>query len=316
MVWSDQRTLEISREFVPVAAEAYVLYPENEAHLARAASDPAHRFFRAFGERMPAGEWHHPGSKQGIYLIGPDGEYLEGRFGASEGPDVRERMERGLARWRELRKQRKYAAKPVPARGVVVPPEFAAAPTLLRVSLRDLDGAAPRTTPRWRPGAFDDANWIAFTQWAWNQDWRRLDDVRVLLPSGEREEDVDAAFVRSFCREVFVDRVRGQAPNWEDAHVKSATMRMRRSKGAGKGIHVEYVGEADLADADHGVRVRWFGRGVFDNGGRSLTSLELAATGLRRGAYSANQRSQMVAPSPIGFAMRLVPPPEARGQRK
>lgn len=316
MVWSDQRIQEISREFVPVAAEAYLLYPENPAHLASVAEDPAHRFFRKYGEAVPPGDWHHPGSKQGIYLIGPDGEYLEGRFAASEGPDVRERMERGLQRWRDLRKQRKYAAKPVPARAVAVPPGFVDAPTLLRISLRDLDGAGPRTTPRWRPGAFDDAAWIAFTQWAWNQDWRRIDDVRVLLPASERDEEVERAFVRRFCREVFVDRVRGQAPNWEDGHVRTATMRMRRVKGAGKGVAVEYSGEADLDDGEHGVRVRWFGRGVFDAGGRSLASFELAATGLRRGAYGANQRSQMPGASPIGFALRLVTAPEARGARK
>jgi hypothetical protein len=316
MVWSDQRILELSREFVPVAAEAYLLYPENPEHLARVADDPAHRFFRAYGEAMPAGDWHHPGSKQGVYLIGPNGEYLEGRFAASEGPDVRARMERGLERWRELRKQRKYAAKPVPARAAAAPPEFADAPALLRVSLRDLAGDGPRTTPRWRPGAFDDANWIAFTQWAWNQDWRRLDDVQALLPAGERDEEVDGDFVRRLCREVFVDRVRGQAPAWEAAHVRGASMRMRRVKGAGRGVHVEYVGDADLGDGERGMRVRWFGRAVFDEGGRKLASFELAATGLRRGAYSANQRAAAPGPSPIGFALRLVPAEGTRGPRK
>lgn len=302
---------------MPVAAEAYLLYPENPEHLARVAGDPAHRFFRKYGEAMPSGDWHHPGSKQGIYLIGPEGEYLEGRFAASDVADVRARMERAMERWRELRKQRRYAAKPVPAHGPTTPPEHANARMLVRVSLRDVPGGAPTQVVRWRPGAFDDANWATFTQWAWNQDWHAFEDPRQFVPAGSAEQDVDAAVVRDLVTNVFVDRVRGQAPAWTPAQVRSATLRMRRVRSAGKAIAVEYVGDADLGDGEHGVRVRLFGRGEFDVAGARCTAFELVGTGLRRGAYPANQRAQMVAPSPIGFALRLHVDDEVqRGARR
>lgn len=307
----------MAREFVPVAAEAYLLYPEDPGHLARVADDPAHRFFRRFGESMPADDWHAQGTKQGIYLIGPEGEYLEGRWAASSAAEMLPRFERAVERWRELRKQRRYANKPVPARGHATPPDLAGGGMLLRVSLRDLPGATPEDVVRWRPGAFDDANWATFMQWAWNQDWHAIEDPRRLVPDGNSEQEVDAAVARRLFAEVFVDRVRGQAPSWTAAQVKGCSMRMRRARAAGKGIVVEYVGEADLGDQEHGVRVRCYGRGEFDAGGARCTAFEFVGTGLRHGAYQANQRAQMTAPSPVGFALRLhVDDQGKRGDRR
>ena len=86
MVWSDARLAELSREFVTVADEVYMLYPEDEWNLARVKDTPQHKFFKRFGESMPLGHWRESGTRQGVYMIGPDGEYLEGRFAASSMP--------------------------------------------------------------------------------------------------------------------------------------------------------------------------------------------------------------------------------------
>lgn len=296
----------------------HFLYPEDAASLSRVADDPAHRLFRRFGEAMPKVDWNHPGTKQGIYLIGPDGEYLEGRGpfdGAAD--DLAARMERALERWRDLRGRRKYANKPVPQDGVVVPSGFERFPLLLRSTVRDLAAAECATTPRWRAGAFRDGFWPEFTQWAWNQGWYGVEDAAVLLPPGEAAVEVDAAWLRRVCREVFVDTVRGQAPAWRDEHVRAARLQMRRSKGKARPIVVEYDGAIELDDGEHGMTLRLHGRGEFDAGTRQCLELLLVATGERRGAHAANQRHGGPPAAPIGFVLRNhAREAPARGRRR
>lgn len=94
-----------------MADEAYMLYPEGAEHLKRVQGTPAHQFFKRYGEAMPDGDWNHGGTKQGLYMIGPDGEYLEGKFAASGVPDdIKKRMERALKRWRGVCRQKNVAA--------------------------------------------------------------------------------------------------------------------------------------------------------------------------------------------------------------
>ena len=77
----------------------HFLYPEGEANLRRAAGRPAHEFFKSYGERMPAEDWNDPGTKQGVYMIGPDAEYLEGGHAISgNAEDVRRRLRTALDR--------------------------------------------------------------------------------------------------------------------------------------------------------------------------------------------------------------------------
>ena len=76
MVWSDPEILKLSREFVTVAEEVHFIFPEGEGNLTRIAGDPAHEFFKRYGEGMPRGDWNDPGTKQGIYMIGPDAGHL------------------------------------------------------------------------------------------------------------------------------------------------------------------------------------------------------------------------------------------------
>lgn len=318
MVWSDPKLQELARQFVPVAEEVHFLFPEDPASLRQRAGDPMHQLFRRFGESMPPGDWRREGTKQGIYLMGPDGEYLEGLATASGDPaDLRRRCERALARWQSLRQERGYENKPVPQRGTVAPAAFDGAPMLLRVSLRDLAGAACDATPRWRPGAFDDGNWAEFTRWAWNQNWHAVATPSRLLPTGGDEAVADAAWFRGFCRAVFVDNVRGQAPPFADEHVRKAELRMQRQPARGGKVEVAYAGEVELDDGEHRIALRLHGSGSFARADGRCERLLLVALGERRGAYAANQRSAGPASSWIGFAARLhAPPPAATGAPK
>ena len=315
MVWSDPVLQDLARQFVPVAEEVHLLYPEDAASQQRVAGEPMHQLFRRFGDAMPPGDWRREGTKQGIYLMGPDGEYLEGLATASGDPtDLRRRFERALARWQTLRKERKYANKPVPQTGVAMPAGFEDAPLLLRVSVRDLASAACDTTPRWRPGAFDDGNWAEFTRWAWNQSWHGVAAPQQLLPAGAAAATADTAWFRRLCREVFVDTVRGQAPPFADEHVRKAELRMQRQPVRNGKLTVEYEGEVELDDGAHRLRLRLRGRGAFAAADGRCEDLLLVALGERRGAHAANQRAAGPESGWIGFAVRRhaqAAPPKA-----
>lgn len=310
MVWSDPEIQKLSREFVPVADEVHGLYPEDAGNLARVANQPAHQLFKKFGESMPPGDWHHPGTKQGIYMMGPDGEYLEGRFAASgETRDVRERLQRALQRWDALKKQARYANKPVPAIGTAVPCGLADSPMLLRVSLRDLprDDKDPR---RWRPGAFDDGNWATFVQWAWNQNWFSIDDPRAFVTDQKEPRPVAKGPFARLCREVFVDNVRGQAPHWRPEHVQLAELTMRR-RAAGARWTIEYTGQARMDAGPQKIALAIAGEAEWDPRGERFTRFELVAVGERSGAWTFNQRAQDPGPAPIGIGLRLFRPEPA-----
>ena len=307
MVWSDPEIQQLSREFVAVADEVYMLYPEDAGNLARVKDDPAHLLFKRFGESMPPGDWHHPGTKQGIYMMGPDGEYLEGAFAASGDPgSLRQRLERALERWTTLRKAKKYANRPVPdATQAPMPPQFAAAPMVLHVSLRDLQDGNQATTPRWRANGFDDRSWPEFKRWAWNQNWFAVADPKAFVTTSDKPVPVAATAFRSLCREVLVDNVRGQAPEWLDAELVMTTLTMRRL-ASGKTPVIEYQGEARMAAGERGLEVKLYGQAEWDAKRNQFVRFDLLALGMRRGAAGANQRADQLGPSPIGIALRLA----------
>jgi len=317
MVWSDQTIQQLSREFVTVADEVYLLYPEDPGNLARVANDPAHRFFKQFGEAMPKGDWNHPGTKQGIYMIGPDGEYLEGKFAASSDPrDIEARLRRALERWEQLRKQKKYANRPVPAVPEQVPPGLANSPLLLRVSLRDLprrDGNSAAL--RWRPGSFDDRNWGAFMNWAWNQNWAAVSDPSAFVTTSKDAQTVPPAAYRQLFREVLVDNVRGQTQSWQDSELQQAELTVRRLSAA-KYWQLEYSGVARMEGRNQRLSLRLHGEAEWDPKQQRFVQFALVAIGERQGAGTFNQRTQDPGPAPIGMALRLFAPEQAAPRRR
>lgn len=315
----------LAQQFVVVADEVYLLYPEDRGNLARVADNPEHRFFKRYGESMPAGAWNHPGTKQGIYMMGPDGEYLEGKAAANGEPrDIEARLQRALVAWETLRKQKKYANRPVPAVREAAPPDVAGKALILRASLRDLprgEGAGTKAPSRWRRELGDSLGWRGFTEWAWNQNWIGFDDARVFVTDGSKPEPVDAETVRRLCREILVDNVRGQAPAWDDAHVQSASLSMRRLKAdkvsADRVWRLEYTGEARMQDGERAFAARLRGEAEWDPQQQKFVRFELLALGDRRGAAQFNQRGDDPGPAPMGIALRLfAPEPKAEGKKR
>lgn len=316
MVWSDEKVRKLAREFVTVADEVYMLYPEDPYNLGRVKDRPEHVFFKRFGESMPEGDWNHPGTKQGLYMIGPEGEYLEGRFAASGFPDdIAERLERALDRWQELRKQKRYANKKVPAVESTAPPAVADQEFVLRVNSRDLPRGKGGEQCRFDKDTHLNAGWMEFTKWAWNENWQAVEDWRALVPSKTgKPQPVDDAFVRRLAQQMLIDNVRGQAGTWNDAAVRKAVLTMQPGPTAKGRMSIVYRGEVVLDDGERSIEARIYGEGQYDKKRDDLVVFELSVLGTRKGAHQFNQRGQDPGPAPIGFAVTrwVAPKPSAR----
>lgn len=310
MVWSDKEIAKLSREFVTVADEVYMLYPEDKWNLDRIKDTPAHKFFKRFGESMPAGDWNHPGTKQGLYMIGPEGEYLEGKFAASGLPtDIKARMQRALVRWRALRKQKRYANKPVPAVVTTLPARVDNKEFVLRVHSRDLPRGDEKSGLRFDARRHAKAGWMEFTKWAWNENWQAVDGWRALVPEKGEPQAVDAKLVRRLASEMLIDNVRGQAGKWPADALKKVELTMQCGPSAKGRMTIMYRGEVDLNDGERRIRAKLYGEGLYDPKKRDLARFELVALGTRKGAHRFNQRSRDPGPAPIGFAItRWVSP--------
>jgi hypothetical protein len=319
LVWSDSEIATLSREFVTVADEAYTLYPEHPEHLKRVQGTPAHEFFKRYGEAMPEGDWNHRGTKQGLYMIGPNGEYLEGKFAASGLPDdILKRMERALERWQKLRHQAGYANTPVPKVVTTLPARVAGKDFVLRVHSRDLPRGEGGQGRRFDPDKDLNANWGDFKKWAWNVNWLAVDRWRVLVPSSKQVEDVDAAFVTQLAREMLIDNVRGQAKTWSADAVKTAKLTMLGMPNYDV-MKVMYRGEVELDNGQRSMKLKLLGDAVYDQAKRRFRKLRIVAIGLRAGSQGVSQREDDSQPSPIGFAINLYRPPEsvdASGQQR
>lgn len=306
MVWSDAEIAKLSREFVTVADEVYKLYPEDEWNLKRVQDKPAHKFFKRYGEAMPDGDWNRGGTKQGLYMMGPDGEYLEGKFAANGFPDdIKKRMRRALTRWEELRVKKGYDNKPVPRVVTTLPARVDGKEFVLRVHSRDLPRAdGPQDTRRFDPNADLKNGWSDFKKWAWNENWLAVDKWRVLVPKGPQVQDVDAEFVMRLAREMLIDNVRGQAGVWPEKAIKKAKLTMQGARSYG-GTKITYRGEVALDDGTRSMTLKLFGDADYDNNQGSFRTLRIVAVGMRKGAHRFNQREDDWGPAPIGFAINL-----------
>lgn len=309
MVWSDPEIRKLSREFVTVADEVYMLYPEDPGNLERVKNNPEHVFFKRFGAQVPKPQWNHPGTKQGIYMMGPDAEYLEARFASSDARDILGRMRRALERWETLRKAKGYANQPVPVVKSSAPPEVAGNALILRVNLRDLPrSASDRSGARYESVDRSREMWFDFVKWAWNENWIGFDDAQPFVTNSATWVNVPETAIRRIAREVLVDNVRGQGGPWRTEHVQSASLQVRRTKVEGGRWRLEYRGNATM-DAGHAsFRPTLYGVGLWNPSTRAFEKLEFVANGMRSGKWTFNQRENDPGPAPMGVALQLYLP--------
>ncbi len=292
-----------------MADEVYMLYPEDPGNLNRVKDRPDHQFFKKYGESMPPGAWHHPGTKQGIYMIGPNAEYLEGRFAASgEAADIRARLNRALQRWETLRKEKGYANSPVPVVKSALPPGIEGE-LILRVNLRDLPrGTGDRSGARFDQVSGNREMFTEYVKWAWNENWIGLPSASAFVPVGSDVETVPPSVSARIAREVLVDNVRGQAPIWQPGEVKEATITKHRVSQTGSVMLIEYSGSVSLGSPRRGYDAKLYGRGEWDTAKKAFKSLSIAVVGMRSGAAQFNRRENDPGPAPMGVSLELYKP--------
>lgn len=307
MVWSDPEIVQLSKEFVTVADEVYMLYPEDPGNLQRVADNPDHVFFKRFGAQVPKTEWNHPGTKQGIYMIGPDAEYLEAKFAGNGNPrDIAARLRRALQRWATLKAEKGYAAKPIPPVKTTFPPEVADRKMILRVNLRDLPrGPGDRSGAR-REDMPNSDMWYDFVKWAWNENWIGFDDPSAWVTKSRTAAPVPNSVLLPLVRETLVDNVRGQAAGWSADHVKSASLTKRVLSQRGSLIEIEYSGTARMSSGGASFNPTLYGKAIYDEASKQFVKFDLLAIGPRSGRGSFNQREKDLGPAPMGVAYELV----------
>lgn len=306
MVWSDPEIKKLSKDFVTVADEVYLLYPEDPGNLARVKDRPDHLFFKKYGESMPAGDWNHPGTKQGIYMMGPDGEYLEGKFAASgNAGDIRRRIERALVKWDALKKQKKYANKPVPE-VAWSPPPGVTGELVLRVNIRDLPrGGRDKSGARIHEVDGNTEYYPGYVKWAWNENWIGLRSAGSLVPKGSGPEKVDRSVVSQICQEVLVDNVRGQASTWRPSEVKTADVTMRLLSARNGVQRISYTGKVSMSAGSRSYDATLYGESEWNAVTNEFLSFEIVVIGLRKGASRYNNRDNDPGPAPMGVTLSL-----------
>lgn len=283
-----------------------MLYPEMPVRLNRVKDQPSHRLFKKYGESMPVGDWNHPGTKQGIYMMGPDGEYLEGAMWASGKEDkIRDRLERALWRWDALRKEKGYENRLVPQVEWSRPPGFSGE-LVLRVNIRDLPrGPGDKSGARFHELPGNNEAYPAFLKWTWNENWIGLPSARAFVPSGAGAEEVDATVVRRICQEVLVDNARGGAPVWEAKDVRHATIAMRRL-GSSNGVQkIAYAGRMLMSDGTRTFDASLYGEGMWNEQKGAFESIEIVVIGTRYGGSRYNHRENDIGPAPMGVTLSL-----------
>lgn len=306
MVWSDQEIIRLSAQFVTVADEVYMLYPEDPGNLSRVKDDPAHLFFKKYGESMPPGDWNHPGTKQGIYMMGPNGEYLEGKFAAASNPaDIQARLRRAIQRWDALRQSKGYANSPIPSVKATYPPDVSGE-LIFRVNSRDLPrGAGDRSGRRITEAERTSNAFMDFTKWAWNETWVGVAKTQSFVPDSSGAGAVPISVARSIARTALLDNVRGQNPEWRDQDIKNIAIRMNLVRNSNGSQVIEYTGSAQITDGNKSYSATCYGEGVYDSKVGKFSRLDLVWLGMRGGAAQFNQRANDRGPAPMGVTLSL-----------
>jgi len=283
-----------------------MLHPEDPYNQDKVKDKPDHLFFKAFGAQVPKPEWNHPGTKQGIYFMGPNAEYLEAKFGTAPAANILARMKRALVKWDTLKAEKGYKNMPIPEIPQQVPPEVKGKAMILRASLRDL----PATQTDVRGNRFEqvggtDTGWTGFLKWAWNQNWVGFDMPRNWVALSGDWEPVPRNSVFAVAKNVLVDNVRGQGGPWPDNAVKKSEINMRVIAKSAGSTTIEYKGLAEMTSGNTSYNCTIYGEARWNPQTGAFSSFDLVATGIRRGKWQYNQRENDLGPAAMGISLSL-----------
>jgi len=274
-VWSDDEVQKLASKFLCVADEVWGL-----EHL----DGKCPKFFQEFGKKVPLDQWFVAGTKQGIYSMTPDGDYLGAHAARHNKEQTISMLNGALERWEKVVKEKGLQPQPIPRRaGKLWEREGvtsraggsigAGAAMILQVNSRDL----PRADGKFAgPGEYRNA---------WNQNWLDFSaqDAVGFLPKNGARTEVPAALFRRLAREALIDNVRGQAGGWPETSVRKAALWTEPVSTQGDATTVRFDGEfrAELPDRSYDGKLR--GKAVYDARKKAFTLFELAAVGVRTG---------------------------------
>lgn len=286
-VWADDEVQALAKNFLCVGDEVWFL--DNT-------DTPGARLWKTFVKNA-AGKVDFGGStKQGVYAMTPDGEFLAGHFARHEKADTLQLMRDALKRWKEIAAKGGYKPKPIPPKPMnrtwgadglarnAGGDAGAKAATILQVVVRDLPFKGER-----QPGP-------AAYKGAFNQTWLDLtaQETQDLLPKGGAKTLVPEATFRKLAKDSLLDFVRGQTEPWPDGAIQKAQLFVEPGPGG-----LRYTGEFKAQEGGRGFDAKLHGKAVWD--GARFRLFELLAVGTRSGSTRVNFRFQEP-PSPLGVA--------------
>jgi hypothetical protein len=297
-VWSDDDVQKLAFNFLCAADEVWCL-----EHLDGAGP----KFFQEFGKKLPPGQWGE-GTKQGVYVMTADGEYLGAHHGRHSKEQTLELLRGALERWEKIVKEKGLRPQPIPRRatkrrwegdGVAARAGGslgAGAALILQVNSRDLPRADGRFSgpPEYRN--------------AWNQNWLDFSaqDAAEFLPKNGVRTEVPSALFRRVACAALVDNVRGQTGSWPEAAVQKAKLTTEPVSTEGDAQTLRFEGEFRAEEAARSYDGKLYGKAVYDARMKAFTRFELVAVGVRTGGTGqANFRSVGEGASALGVSFIL-----------
>ncbi len=292
-VWADDEVQALARNFLCVADEVWTL-----DHV----DSPAGKLFREFIKNTPPEIPRGGSTKQGIYAMTPDGEFLGAHFARHDKAETLALLRDALKRWNEMVLKKSLKPKPIPPHSLVRTwgadgvnrdaggNAGARAALVLQVCVRDLPFKGER-----HPGPAMYRNWV-------NQTWTDFtqDEMLSLLPKGGAKTTVPEALFRRLAQDTLLDFVRGQMSRWSDASVRKAVLTVEPVSSKDGLVSVRYQGEFHGEEGARGFECKLHGRATFDTRVNRFRLFELVAAGMRHGRTE-NFRGDEP-PSPLGLA--------------
>ncbi len=273
-MWSDDDVQKLASKFLCVADEVWGL-----EHL----DGKGPKFFQEYGKKVPLDQWFVAGTKQGVYSMTADGDYLGAHAARHNKEQTITMLTRSLERWEQIVKEKGLQPKPIPRAGRLWEREGvasraggnagASAALILQVNSRDLPRADGKFAgpPEYRN--------------AWNQHWLDFTaaDIAGFLPKNGARSEVPAPLFRRLAREALIDNVRGQTGGWPETAVRKASLWTEPVSAEGDLATVRFDGEfrAEMPDRSYDGKLR--GKAVYDAKKKAFTFFELVAVGVRTG---------------------------------
>ncbi len=284
----------LAKNFLCVADEVWAL-----DH----ADTPGAKFWKEFVKKASGSISFGATTKQGVYAMTPDGEFLGGHFARHTKADTMALLKDALKKWSEIAAKKGLKSKPIPPRA---PNRTWGAEGLARSAGGDAGQKGAlilQVVSRDLPFKGERYPGPAEYKKAYNQTWIDLtqDEMLSLLPKGGAKSAVPDALFRKIAKETLVDDVRGQTEPWTDASIRKAALTAEAVSNRDGGVTVRFEGEFAADDGKHGYDARLYGRAIFDSRANRFRLFELVSAGMRKGGTAVNFRFNEP-PSPLGIA--------------